>query len=152
VLEHLDDAEVALQTCVRIVKSGGVLALAVPNFDSYQARWSRYAWFHLDLPRHYSHFSAPWLRSRLAELGFRTVYDFHGSLEQNPYGWIQSILNRWGIRFNLLYDMLRHRSARTTIEPWRECPVQSLLSVLGMFCLLPFSFAMLIPEIVFRRG
>lgn len=152
VFEHLPDARSALVEIARILRPGGVLALAVPNFESYQARWSRYAWFHLDLPRHYSHFSASWLRAKLAECGFRIVEEFHGSLEQNPYGWIQSWLNRWGLRPNLLYDLLRNRSARTTKAPWREVPGQSLLSLLGLLLLLPWSLVMLIVETAARRG
>ena len=152
VYEHLPDARGALVEIARILKPGGVLALAVPNFESYQATWSRYAWFHLDMPRHYSHFSASWLRTQLPRYGFRVVDEYHGSLEQNPYGWIQSWLNRWGLRPNLLYDILRNRSARTTKDPWRELPGQSLFSVLGMFLLLPWSLAMRIVESSVRRG
>jgi SAM-dependent methyltransferase len=152
VYEHLADARTALETCARILRPGGVLALAVPNFDSYQARWTRYAWFHLDLPRHYSHFSAPWLRERFRELGFRVAAEGHASLEQNPYGWIQSILNRWGLRRNLLYDVLRRGSARTVANPWRELPMQSLLSVAGLGVLLPWSLSMLPVEAATKCG
>ena len=152
VLEHLADARQALETCARIVKPGGVLALAVPNFDSYQSRWTRYGWFHLDMPRHYQHFGAPWLQARLHELGFDVVSESHASLEQTPYGWIQSILNRWGLRRNLLYDILRRESARTVKQPWRELPGQATASVVGMFVLLPFSLAMLAAEAVGCRG
>ncbi len=152
VLEHLADSREALETLARIVKPGGVLALAVPNIASYQAQATRYGWFHLDMPRHYSHFSAEWLRERLEALGFQIVSEFHGSLEQNPYGWIQSILNRWHICRNLLYDVLRSESARTVKHPWKELPGQALASVIGMFVLLPFSLAMLLPEMLARRG
>jgi SAM-dependent methyltransferase len=152
VYEHLADARTALETCARILRPGGVLALAVPNFDSCQARWTRYAWFHLDMPRHYSHFSAPWLRERFRESGFRVAAEGHASLEQNPYGWIQSMLNRWGLRRNLLYDVLRRGSARTVASPWRELPMQSLLSVAGMGVLLPPSLAMLPVEAVMKCG
>jgi SAM-dependent methyltransferase len=152
VYEHLYDPQAVLQSCRRILRPGGVLALAVPNSDSFQAKLTKYGWFHLDLPRHYSHFSAPWLRQKFLECGFRPVDEFHGSLEQNPYGWIQSLLNACGFRFNLLYDILRRKSARTTKEPWREVPVQSLFNVLGMIALLPIALAMLIPERLCRRG
>jgi SAM-dependent methyltransferase len=152
VYEHLIDPRIVLRQLRRILRPGGVLALAVPNSDSWQAKLTKYGWFHLDLPRHYSHFAAPWLRQRFLECGFRPIDEFHGSFEQNPYGWIQSLLNAVGLRHNLLYDILRRASARTTKSPWREVPVQSLLSVLGMIVLLPFSLAMLVPERLLKRG
>jgi SAM-dependent methyltransferase len=152
VFEHLANPREVLAACARALRPGGVLALAVPNFDSWQARATHYGWFHLDLPRHYSHFSAPWLRERFAELGLRIVHEYHGSLEQNPYGWIQSVLNAAGLRFNLLYDILRNRSARTTKHPWIDVPFQSLASVVGATFLLPFALMMWLPEIFRKRG
>lgn len=152
VFEHLDNPREVLRACARALRPGGVLALAVPNIDSWQAQATHYGWFHLDLPRHYSHFSAPWLRERFAELGLRVVGEFHGSLEQNPYGWIQSLLNAAGLRFNLLYDMLRTQSARATKRPWREVPLQSLVSTVGAVLLLPFALAMWLPEVLGKRG
>lgn len=152
VFEHLADAGTALREIARILKPGGVLALAVPNFESYQARWTRYGWFHLDMPRHYSHFRGSWLRERMAELGLDVTRESHSSIEQNVYGWIQSCLNRWGLRRNLLYDLLRNRSARSLKSPWREAPGQSLFSLLGMFVLMPFAITMTIVEAGTRRG
>ncbi|MGC3968763.1 MAG: class I SAM-dependent methyltransferase [Pirellulales bacterium] len=152
VLEHLSNAREALETCARIVKPGGVLVIAVPNFESYQAQWTRYGWFHLDMPRHYQHYSASWLRERFDELGFDIRSEGHASGEQNPYGWIQSILNCWGLARNLLYDMLRNESARTVKHPWRQLPGQALASAVGLVVLLPFSLAMLAAESFGRRG
>ena len=43
--------------------------MAVPNFESWQARWSGADWFHLDLPRHLYHFPLTALRRLLVDLG-----------------------------------------------------------------------------------
>lgn len=152
VYEHLADAGEAMRTFRRIIKPGGVLVIAVPNFDSLQAQATQYGWFHLDMPRHYSHFGAPWLREQLPKSGFRVLGEHHGSPEQNPYGWIQSTLNCIGLPRNLLYDILRQPSARTVKQPWREKPLAAAASVLGAGLLLPFSLFMLLPEILLRRG
>jgi SAM-dependent methyltransferase len=152
VLEHLPDAMPALAEVARIMRPGGVLALSVPNLASWQARLSRYAWFHLDLPRHYWHFSAGPLVENLERLGFRVVEVHHACAEQNPYGWIQSLLNRCGLRHNLLYDLIRRRGARGLDQPWLAYPIQSLISITALVLMSPLAFLMLLPEAIFKAG
>jgi SAM-dependent methyltransferase len=111
VLEHLADPLETLCEIRRILKPGGEIVVAVPNFSSWQARWSGPAWFHLDLPRHLYHFPLPGLKRLLETCGFQCVAEHHFSLRQNPIGWIQSALNRThGIPRNSLYGLLYHRS------------------------------------------
>ncbi|MBI3466558.1 MAG: class I SAM-dependent methyltransferase [Planctomycetes bacterium] len=152
VLEHLPDVGAALAGCARILKPGGLLALSVPNLESWQAKLTRYHWFHLDLPRHYSHFSERWLRSTLEPMGLRVMDVNHFAFEQNPFGWIQSILNGCGIKRNLLYELLKSSSARSIERPWRQFPFQSFLSFAGLLSLLLPACFMLLPESPFRRG
>lgn len=112
VFEHLSDPRGTLTEMARILKPGGRLVIAVPNFGSAQARWTGAAWFHLDLPRHLYQFPASALRSLLTQLGFDVVSEHHFSLRQNPFGWIQSLLNRFaGLPRNGLYTLLHRRAA-----------------------------------------
>ncbi len=152
VLEHIPNTYRALVEARRMVRPGGLLVIAVPNLASWQARVSHYHWFHLDLPRHYIHCSTPWLTGALKDLGFRIVEVNHFSAEQNIYGWIQSLLNCTGLKFNLLYDILRRPSARETRQPWLSHPAQSLLSVLLAFVLLPFATLAMLMEAAFGVG
>jgi SAM-dependent methyltransferase len=94
VLEHLVDPRETLQEVRRILKPGGRVAIAVPNFSSLQARWAKGDWFHLDLPRHLHHFSMGGLRTLVESCGFRFLEVRHLSIRQNPFGWVQSALNR----------------------------------------------------------
>jgi 2-polyprenyl-3-methyl-5-hydroxy-6-metoxy-1,4-benzoquinol methylase len=111
VLEHLADPRATLQEAHRILRPGGRLIVAVPNFSSAQARWSGAAWFHLDLPRHLFHFPAHALRELVSSCGFEIQSEHHYSLRQNPFGWIQSALNRRsGLPRNGLYRLLHERS------------------------------------------
>ncbi len=86
------------------------LVVAVPNFSSWQAKWSDADWFHLDPPRHLHHFSRDGLRQLVERTGFDCVSQHHFSLRQNPFGWIQSALNRMAgpdARPNRLYSFLQ---------------------------------------------
>jgi 2-polyprenyl-3-methyl-5-hydroxy-6-metoxy-1,4-benzoquinol methylase len=94
VLEHLDNPIQIVQEAVRILRPGGILAVAVPNFGSFQARIFRGSWFHLDLPRHRYHFTSETLLRCLSKNGFRTISQHTFSIEQNPFGFIQSFFNK----------------------------------------------------------
>ena len=152
VLEHLPETRTALSDVRRILRPEGMLVIAVPNLSSWQAQACGYGWFHLDLPRHYVHLTTDWLLRTLQELGFTIVEVNHFSMEQNVYGWIQSLLNCAGLQRNLLYDLLKRRRARQLDHPFTTFPVQSVLSVIGAAALLlPAIIAMLL-EAAFRRG
>jgi SAM-dependent methyltransferase len=152
VLEHLPAVRTALSDMRRILRPGGMLVIAVPNLASWQARLCRSGWFHLDLPRHYVHFSSDWLLGSLQELGFAIVEVNHFSMEQNVYGWMQSLLNCAGVKQNLLYDLLKQRAARQLERPLARFPFQSVLSVVGAAALLPPAVAAMLVEAAFRRG
>jgi SAM-dependent methyltransferase len=137
VLEHLDRPRATLEEVRRILRPGGRLVVAVPNLASRQAAWSGAAWFHLDLPRHLFHFPLTALRRLLDETGFEPISDHHFSLRQNPFGWVQSALNRiaWLPR-NGLYALLQHRAGAAA------CPVHKRVILLAAFALLaPFALA-----------
>lgn len=65
-LEHTLDPRGDLKTILAALAPGGLVAITVPNFGCWQARRFTDRWFHLDLPRHRTHFTADGLR-RAAE-------------------------------------------------------------------------------------
>lgn len=152
VLEHVPDPVEALEKARQLLRPDGLLVIAVPNFESLQARFSGRHWFHLDVPRHYHHFGVSVLNRMLESAGFSVADISHLSLEYNPYGWIQSILNRMGFRFNLLYDLLKNQSARSLRSPLREAPLQSLLTLAVLAPVVSASFALTLLEVFLRRG
>lgn len=152
VLEHLRDPRSALRHARRLLAPGGLLVVAVPNYESLQARVGSRRWFHLDVPRHYHHFGLRVLARLLDEEGFDVEDVSHFALEQNPYGWIQSLLNRLGFRTNLLYELLKHESARSSRSPARELPGQTALMLAALAAVLPVSLALTALELVLRKG
>ena len=57
VLEHLPDLENTVRKIESLVKPGGVLIIAAPNFKSYDAKHYKNFWAAYDVPRHLWHFS-----------------------------------------------------------------------------------------------
>ena len=112
VLEHLANPVDTLQRCAKLLKRGGRIIIAVPNFNSWQARVFGAAWFHLDVPRHLCHFSIRSLSQALSHAGFKVVHTRFTSFEHDPYGWLQSCLNRVGFPFNLLTKILMKQDVK----------------------------------------
>jgi 2-polyprenyl-3-methyl-5-hydroxy-6-metoxy-1,4-benzoquinol methylase len=150
VLEHLHDPKHALLEAHRILRPGGRLVVAVPNFSSLQARWAGAAWFHLDLPRHLWQFPLSALRRLLADCGFEIRSEHHFSLRQNPFGWIQSALNRVpGLPRNGLYTLLQRQSKAS--RPAFDAATRAWLW-LSLPAATPLALAATLVETVARSG
>ncbi|HVP35768.1 MAG TPA: class I SAM-dependent methyltransferase [Terriglobales bacterium] len=115
VLEHLKDPLKNLLEIRRVLKEDGLLLIALPNFGGGQSRLSGRAWFHLDVPRHYSHFTFKILKNFLDKSGFQVKKVNHFSLEYDPFGFLQSLYNLAGIEHNLLYRIFRSKKDRLKI-------------------------------------
>jgi SAM-dependent methyltransferase len=112
VLEHCRDPTAVLGRVARVLRPGGVAMVAVPNFGSVEAIVTRDGWFHLDVPRHLVHFTPDALHRMLANAGLVVRRCSFGALEYDTFSFVQSVLNRVGVRHNLLYNLLRGRNAR----------------------------------------
>jgi SAM-dependent methyltransferase len=72
-LEHVAEPADDLAAARRLLKPGGRVIVSVPNFASWQRRRFASFWFHLDLPRHRSHFTPNGLQEALGRAGFAHV-------------------------------------------------------------------------------
>jgi 2-polyprenyl-3-methyl-5-hydroxy-6-metoxy-1,4-benzoquinol methylase len=144
VLEHLPDPDGTLRDCARWLADGGLLLLAVPNLDSWQARAFRGAWFHLDPPFHLHHFAPASLARALRAAGFEVIETRHLSWQYNPFGVLQSLLNALGFPRDELYEVLKGNRSLGS-------PSRLAQAVLGALALSP-SIAMTLAEAAAARG
>lgn len=117
VLEHIDDPVSLISEASRILRHDGLLAIAVPNFGSIQAKFFKKDWFHLDLPRHIYHFTPGTLTAVLERSGFAIARMTTFSVEQNVFGFIQSVLNRMAPSCapNRFYALLKKRDQNPSL-------------------------------------
>jgi SAM-dependent methyltransferase len=138
VLEHLPEPMKTLAIVTKLLKKGGILAVSTPNIDSLQAEVGKSRWFHLDPPRHLYLYSPRTLEQIIGSFGFRLQKLHHFSLEQNPYGWVQTFLNLMGLPENGLYTILKNMPARRrpTLPCYQQAKTLLLAAGLLLNCLL----------------
>ena len=68
-LEHVAEPLDDLRAAGTALRPGGYVLVSLPNFGSWHARRFGADWFHLDLPRHRSHFTAQGLDALIRRAG-----------------------------------------------------------------------------------
>jgi len=146
-LEHLPRPRSAIRAAARLLKPGGIVAVAVPNTDSLQARAFGDDWLHLDIPRHLVHLSTGTLCRGLTEDGFRVerISNYRGG--QIVVGWLAGLVGALPGGLDL-YRAIRRPEAR--IAPMGTG--RRTASILAGVVMLPFATACSIVEILTRRG
>jgi len=107
VFEHLRDPVHALTLLRKILRPSGHLVMSFPNISSFQSKIFKEHWLHLDPPRHLFLMPPDSFESLVHRMGFNIEHRTFFSIEQNPYGLIQSSLNRFGFPRDLLYERLK---------------------------------------------
>jgi SAM-dependent methyltransferase len=110
VLEHLADPAAALKRIAGWLRPGGGLLLSVPNLGSAQARLGGERWYHLDVPRHRTHFTPAGVTRLLERSGLAPVAVHHLLLEHNPYGMWQTGVNRLTRQPSYLFNVLKRNA------------------------------------------
>jgi len=107
VFEHLTDPQNTIKIIRKIIKKDGTLIISFPNIDSVQSKIFKGKWLHLDPPRHLLFFKAKDFINILESHGFEIVREKYISTEQNVYGMIQSILNSFFKKREILFEYLK---------------------------------------------
>lgn len=72
-LEHVPDPASSLREASALLRDGGMMAVAVPNFDCWQRKLFGSRWFQLDLPRHLQHLDRQTLAALMVRAGLLPV-------------------------------------------------------------------------------
>jgi 2-polyprenyl-3-methyl-5-hydroxy-6-metoxy-1,4-benzoquinol methylase len=115
VFEHLENPKQMLAACRELLADGGILAIGVPNPESWQARWGREGWLHLDPPRHLHLQSIQTLVRQAEALGFECVAMRYPWLEFGPIGWLQTAMNKFGFQRDYFFERMKDRWIRVSI-------------------------------------
>ncbi len=149
-LEHFINPERYVTGAYRLLKDGGVILIEVPNFLSWQAVIFKSNWFHLDVPRHISHFSSRGLSYMLSGAGFKDVRVANGSFIYQFFGYLQSILNVFSLRKNMLFDFVNGKIDLGTIL--RKHGRDFIVGVIFLFPGLIASLVFSVMEAIFDRN
>ena len=109
VFEHLEKPRQVLAACRELLADGGILAIGVPNPESWQALWGRADWLHLDPPRHLHIQPVQTLVREAEALGFEWVATRHPWLEFGPIGWLQTAMNKFGLPRDYYFERMKDR-------------------------------------------
>lgn len=148
VFEHLTAPKEALQIVRKILKPSGYLMMSLPNIDSLQSRLFRGRWLHLDPPKHLFFLGPKDLISEMNQLGFNLIKISYFSLEQNPFGIQQSILNCLLSKRELLFEALKGNIIYTGEYSKRSILLQKLFYLISF----PVFASLAALEAVLRKG
>ena len=130
VLEHATEPRALLSEAQRVLKKKGKLLLSVPNFSSLEARVGKQNWFHLDVPRHITHFTEDSLYATLDATGWEVIKKTYFTPEYDFFSFIQTAQNMCGLEMNLLYRMVRSGELRTK-DAQKTSLIQDILAVVS---------------------
>jgi len=150
VLEHLRNPAEVLIECRRLLRRGGLLVISVPDLRSLQFTFGKESWFLLDLPCHLFHFTEEGLKDLLKKNGFHIRRVKRFNREYSPFGWLQTLLNVSGIRFNLLYDLLKAKELK--MEYIKPSGILATLLLLPIYFPLALILSVAEPAIWKRSG
>ena len=146
-LEHLRDPRRAIRQASRLLAPSGLLVIAAPNRDSWQARSLKDRWLALDLPRHLVHLPARALVEGVRDCGLTVERISYSRGGQVMFGWLDGLVSTLPSHPSL-YDAIRQSEARAeTMSPRRRMTTLVTGTVLA-----PVAAALAAAEIAARSG
>jgi SAM-dependent methyltransferase len=122
-LEHVVDPRLELARVHLALRTGGRVAVLVPNWGSWQRRRFGEYWFPLELPRHRTHFTAAGLRSALEQAGFVEIEIEPGS---------PLITTTWSLQFRLFDRCLTESGAALLAGYAASVPIAAMTRMIDV--------------------
>ncbi len=144
-LEHMTDPKLTLRQLSKLLKPNGVLFIAVPCSNSFQARVFKHHWIPLDVPRHLYGFDLKSLSLCLEKAGLAVRRKWHTEVEYDLMGWSQSALNMCFSDPNVFLDQL---AGKRRDVGWLTCMAHVALGCILTALALP----LVLVEAWCRRG
>ena len=121
VLEHVYELDKTMKCLVDILNKNGLLVLAVPNYESYDACFYGKKWAGYDVPRHLYHFN----EKAIIELG-------------NKYGFL--LIQKKALIFDSFFvSMLSEKKGKSFIGIMKAIIVGGISNINGLFGFKPYS-------------
>jgi len=107
VLEHMKNPLEIIPKVHSWLKLQGIFMVSFPNIASRQAQKFKGNWLHLDPPRHLNFIAPKDFILHMQQTGFELISEHYFSAEQNPFGYVQSDLNRHAPKREILFESLK---------------------------------------------
>lgn len=114
VLEHVEDLNNYIVKIKNIVEDDGVLIVAVPNIDSFDAKFMGISWPYLNIPTHINNFNINNLKLLLEKHGFKIKNTSFFSLEYDLTSIILGLTNLISEDYNFIYKKIKRQERLNT--------------------------------------
>lgn len=132
VLEHLPYPHALLHELVSSnLRPDGIIVIEVPNSVSWQARWAKSHWMHLDVPRHLQHFSPHRLSQMMGDIGFCAIKTTYSSVHLGVLGMMDSLLKLFGYDGRIIVDLKGRKSAKMMAQVALALPLAFPVEVIA---------------------
>jgi len=131
VFEHLINPAEIIDIIANVIKPNGILVISFPNINSWQAKLFKGKWLHLDPPRHLLFFKPDDFINIMKIKGFENIRTKYACIEQNPFAAIQSILNLFCKKRELLFESLKKNNKYLVNIPYLIIVIQKLFFLIS---------------------
>lgn len=116
-LEHVEKPLEYLDAAKKNLKQNGKIIIGIPNIDSFEFKFAKQYWFHLQPQFHLWHFSPKSLQKLLEKAGYTIKRIDYWSLEHHLTGVLQSIINKTsGSSDNVLHKLIKRGTGSSSLK------------------------------------